>query len=241
MQRKIAISAVALGLAWAIPGVADVVTVSDPSTAGSTISSALNLTSDPNLSEITGNLDSTNPDFAALFQIDILNPLYFSAYTVFTGVSASGTSGIQNPELFLFDQNGNAVEMNDDISTTPANTQSCLPSTIASGNPCPATKPSGIGPLTAGFYILGISPSANTPLDASLNPLFLFNGDTSAVLGPNPAVGPLASWDQGYSNPDFDQANYDIHLSDAPEPLAWPVTAVLGLGMIVFRRRLMAR
>ena len=241
MQRKIASSVVALWLAWAIPGVADTVTVSDPSTAGSLPSSALDLTSHPFLTEITGNLDFTNPDFAALFEIDIVNPQFFSAYTVFTGVSASGTSGIPNPELFLFDQNGNAVEMNDDISTTPVNTQSCLPSANSIGNPCPAARPTGIGPLTSGLYFLGITPSANTPLDASLNPLFLFTGDTSAVLGPNPGAGPLASWDQGFSNSDFDQANYDIYISDTPEPLAWPVTAVLGLGMMVFRRRLMAR
>jgi hypothetical protein len=217
-----------IGLALTLPGFADVVNIPFGSTAGPTTTTPYDLTGDPNPTEIIGTLDPT--DGVALFEIDILHPLYFSAYTIFTGAN-----GIPDPELFLFDSGGNAVYMNDDVSNSPVDTQSCLPSSISIVNPCPTT--SGLGPQTAGDYFLAITFSLNSPQDSGPNYLFQA-GSSTDVLGPAGA-GPLAGWDSTFV--DFDNANYDIIISDAPEPAAWPVTLAVGLGLVFFRRKLRAQ
>lgn len=226
MSGKGTICVAAFGLVLAIPGFAD---IRSGNGAGFLPGTALNFTSDPNLTEITGTLDST--DRVAMFEILIPRPLNFSAYTVYTGAF-----GIPNPELFLFDSSGNGVYMNDDRSSV--DTQACLPSAHAFANMCPAT--SSLGPLTPGDYFLAITPSANNPLDGSSN--YIFSPVLSTdVVGPSAGVGPIASWDGGFSDVNFDNAKYEILISDAPEPAAWPVTVALCLGLILFRRRLRTR
>ena len=84
---------------------------------------------------------------------------------------------------------------------------------------------------------MAITFSLNSPQDLGLSDLFQ-SGSSTDVLGPAGA-GPLAGWDSTFV--DFDNANYDIIISDSPEPAAWPVTLALGLGLVFFRRKLRAR
>ncbi len=218
-----------MGLALAVPGFADVVSGAG---AGSLPFTALDLTGDPNPTEITGALDTTNPDLAAMFEIHITHPEFFSATTI-----DPGAFGIPDPELFLFDSLGNGVYENDD--TSGGNQQACLPSSSTIGNPCPAT--SSLGPLSVGNYFLAITISQNSPVDGANNEIFSPVLSTD-VVGPNSGVGRIEGWDGGFfTSPDFDNVNYDIIISDSPEPAAWPVTLALGLGLVFFRRKLRTR
>jgi len=229
LQRRLS-PGVILTLAWSMAAwaSADVITASG---AGPLPGSAQNLTG-LYPTEITGSLDGTDPYSADMFEIDILSPTIFSAYTVLPGAF-----GVDDPALFLFDASGNGVYMNDDEDPSNASdTQACLP---ASGqNPCPQGLPPGDGPLSPGDYYLAISYSANYPIDAGSNEIFGPVNFTD-VVGPNGGVGPVAGWDGGsFASPDTDLVNYEIFLNGAvPEPATWVLTATAGLALFLIRRR----
>lgn len=227
MLHKGTLTVLFLGLAAAMPSFADLVSV--PSLMAGALPGSAYVISDPNVTEIQGTIDTT--DRVAMFEIDITDPQFFSALTVNVGAH-----GIPDPELFLFDAGGNGVYASNDISTTPANTQSCLPSFYAIGDLCPTT--SSLGPITPGEYFLAIALSFNSPQDSGGNYIFPFATDPS---GPDTSVGPVAMWDDGTSDTVTDDAKYDIKISDTPEPAAWPLTAALGLGIILYRRKLRTR
>jgi MYXO-CTERM domain-containing protein len=218
-----------LGLTLATPGFADLVTASG---AGSLPSTAENLSGDLSLSEIQGTL--AFPDGVDMFEIDIVNPLDFSAYTVDTGAF-----GVPDPELFLFDSNGVGVYENDDASAS--NTQACLPSADSS-NPCASSR-NGAGPTAAGIYYLAITRSANSPL-SDLGYIFspLLSTD---VVGPDPTQGgadPIIGWDNGvFTSPNFDLVNFDIVIQDTPastpEPAAWTLAVLFAAFLLVRRYR----
>jgi hypothetical protein len=199
--------------------------------AGPLLPGAEDLSGTP-VTEIQGSL-SSDPNDVSLFKIDIMNPIDFSAITV-----DAGPFGIPDTELFLFDSTGLGVYFNDDFSFS--NTLSCLPSSDLT-NPC-ATPASGLGPVAAGIYYLGITRSANGPLDASDNEIFT-NSLSTDVVGPNAGVGALAGWDGGaFTQPNFDLVNYDIDITGTtPEPATWILSggALLAIGM--FRRRSLIR
>jgi hypothetical protein len=216
-------SVVLLGIALVVPGFADTVIASG---AGPLPATAEDLSGDLSLSEITGALDY--PDGVSMFKIDILYPVDFSAQTV-----PVGAFGVPDTELFLFDSSGLGVYMNDDI--TASDTLSCLPSSD-SNNPCPSPS-GGLGPLTAGIYYLAIAYSADLPLDSSSTDNFLSSVLSTDVVGPDPTAGAVAGWDNGvYTSPDYDLVNYDIQITDAPEPAAWTLIAVVA-AFVLFRRR----
>jgi len=163
--------------------------------------------------EIQGSLSGTDPNDVNVFEIDILNPLDFSAITI-----NAGPFGIPDTELFLFDSTGAGIYFNDDISG--ANTLSCLPSSDAS-NPCPSPA-GGLGPHSPGDYFLAITRSFNGPLDSLSNEIFT-NVLSTDVVGPNTGVGAIAGWDDtGNPSPNSDLVNYDILLTGTtPEPATW--------------------
>jgi hypothetical protein len=227
LSHKGTISILVLGLFAAAPGFADLVSV--PSGMAGALPSGAYVISDPNVTEIQGTIDTT--DRVAMFEIDITDPQFFSALTVNVGAH-----GIPDPELFLFDAGGNGVYASDDITIPTFSTQSCLPSFYAIGDLCGTT--SSLGPITPGEYFLAIAIWANNPQDASSNYIFPFLTDPS---GPDTSVGPIAMWDDMTSDANTDDARYDIKISDTPEPAAWPLTAALGLGIILFRRKLRTR
>lgn len=218
-----------LGTALSIPGFADLVSVT-PGSAGALPGTALDLSADLSLTDITGTLDA--PNGVAMFLIDIASPLSFAAETV-----PVGAFGVPDTELFLFDLSGNGVYSNDDKSGL--DTLSCLPAFYANATPsdCPSSSSSS-GPVAPGNYYLAITRSANSPRDF-LNSYIFSPLLSTDVVGPNGGVGPIDNWDDGsFTSPDTDLINYHIVLSQVPEPAAWPVIAALGLALLVFRRRL---
>lgn len=231
MSRKVVFVAI-LGLFCAKFAIADTVIASG---AGPLPSTAQDLTG-TNVTEIVGTLSGTNQNDVAMFKINITDFANFSAETV-----NPGAFGIPDTVLTLFQAGGFGVLANDDISGS--NTLSCLPSTTAS-NPCPATRPSGLGPSANGIYYLAISRSANYPIDGSLNEIFNPSSSTS-VVGATLGVGTIAGWDNGaFTSPDFDLVNYDIVLTGTtqpapavPEPASW-MLMVIGFPVALAASRL---
>ncbi len=117
----------------------------------------------------------------------------FSATTV-------GGAGFDT-QLFLFDDDGTGVARgkvaNDD---TPTNLQSTLPTAPNAGTP---SYPPGV-------YYLAISGYDHDPRDGS-GALIFPSTPFTGVFGPNPGVGPLASW----AGPSFGSGLYTITLTGA--------------------------
>ncbi|WP_218079831.1 PEP-CTERM sorting domain-containing protein [Anthocerotibacter panamensis] len=162
---------------------------------------------------IFGTLSSSTD--ADLFLINIIDPVNFSATTVNAETSV-------DTQLFLLNSSGAAVFLNDD---DPAGLGSILQSTL----------PTGIGPLTAGVYYLGISPFGYDPVN--LNTLLFATGSSStAIVGPN-ISSPLTGFvGNPFSTPG---GSYRINLTGVqtvPEPAS--VLGLLGMGVWGARRKL---
>ncbi len=190
--------------------------------AGPLPASAEDLSSDASLTQIAGSLftgagGAAFPNFESIFKIDILNYQLFSAQTV-----PIAPHGIADTDLFLLDANGNGVYANDDISG--GDTLSLLPAH------------SSVGPTANGIYYLAIAISTNTPQDANGNDLFALNG--TDVVGPN-GTSPMTGWDNGaFTQPDFDNVNYNIVLTGtSPEPATWLLLAAPLLALFCLRNR----
>jgi hypothetical protein len=215
-----------VGFLLNIPVSAEIVNALNP---GSLPGTAQNLTA-TFVTGIDGNLLGATA--VNVFEIDILDPLGFSATTV------PLISGVPDTKLFLFDASGRAVYENDDI--TASNTLSCLPSATSS-NPCGFSR-NGLGPLTSGDYFLAITRSDNAPWDASNNYLFTETGDSTAVNGPDFSAGganPIAGWDGGvYTAPNYDLSAYQIDFTGTvPEPASGLLTAVCGVVLFALRAK----
>jgi hypothetical protein len=83
---------------------------------------------------------------------------------------------------------------------------------------------------------LAITFSQNLPWDSSDTYNFLSSFSSTDVLGPDSTAGAIAGWYIEASVPDFDDAQYDILITDAPEPAAWTLIAVVA-AFVLFRRR----
>ena len=170
------------------------------------------------LSEIRGTLntvlmvDSTPRNEVDLYKIFIDDFSSFSARTV--------SSNPDDTALFLFDFNGRGVYTNDDNSLD-------LLSFLPAG-----------GPLSNGFYYIGVSVGGFTALDAASKNVFL-TGSFTDVLAGDGAAGALASWDQGFATLSEGGLAYDIALTGAVVGIPEPTTALLllaGLGGLAARR-----
>ena len=212
-----------LALYLIVPCPASIVVASG---AGSTPGTAQDLTA-AYPDEIVGTLSGTDQNDVNMFQIFIRAPFNFSALTVLPGAF-----GIPDTVLSLFDSSGVGVYLNDDISG--GNTLSCI-SSGGPSNPCPTSGAA----LSAGFYFLAISRSANYPVDGLSNEIF--NPLSATDLAGPSSTDPVAGWDQGaFTSPDLDLVNYDIVLSGTvPEPSTGLLTicAGLALGLLRLRRR----
>lgn len=219
------IGCLALGATFRAPGFAALVVASG---AGPLPGSAQDLTAYDGVTEVVGALDF--PLGVDMFKINISFPPSFFAYTIFTGAF-----GVPDPELFLFDANGFGVLMNDDA--TGSDTQACLPS-VGGLNACPAYR-GNLGPLSKGIYYLAITRSANFPLS---NSGYIFSPLLSTdVVGPDLTSGggdPIVGWDNGVNtSPNFDQVNFDLVISDAPEPVTSALVAGSGLALLLYGKR----
>jgi len=231
LRRLVFLAVSSLLFCFAVPARADTFNVIG---AGALPGTAADLTAD-NVTQITGTIpDTTDPLLGVeMFKLDITNYVDFSAIT--TGEAF----GITDTELFLFDSSGLGVYANDDIDG--GNTLSCLPSDDGS-NPCPATRPSGVGPTSDGIYYLAITRSSNMPLSVSGEMFTIF--DSTDVVGPDTTMGgndPITGWDGGaFTSADTDLTGFDITLTgvsaEVPEPGVVILLAV-GLCLLVWRTR----
>ncbi|MEB3294204.1 MAG: PTPA-CTERM sorting domain-containing protein [Synechococcales bacterium] len=133
--------------------------------------------------------------------------------TAFTGNSSGGAGSLNDAQLFLFNALGQGVLANDDDGTG-------LAARIE-------------GFITAGTYYLGISGYDYDPRDAGGNlifPSFPF----TPIYGPNPGVGPLASWGGGSG-----YGTYKIDLDFQPAAIPTPalLPGLVGFGATVLRKR----
>ena len=188
-----------------------------------------------NVTQIIGSIpDTTDPLLGVeMFKIDVTN------YVDFSAITNAEALGIPDTELLLFDSTGLGVYANDDIDG--GNTLSCLPSADG-GNPCPATRPAGVGPTSDGIYYLAITRSSNLPLSFDGEIFTILN--STDVVGPDLTMGggsPITGWDGGaFTSPDFDLTGFDITLTgvsaEVPEP---GVLALLLVGMcfLIWRTR----
>jgi hypothetical protein len=177
---------------------------------------------------IFGNLSAPDPFDSALdvdlYRIYIVDPLNFSAQTV----SAPGLN-VSDPQLFLFNDVGNGVYMNDDDESGLNGSQSLLPA----GHP--------FGPITAGYYYLGIGWWNNEPWSAA-GRIFAETipfGTNGPDLGAG-GVDPLAGWsDDVLQRIDLETA-YQIDLtgtvSAVPEPATITLLGTLITACIIMRR-----
>lgn len=122
------------------------VTITENGDAGQTLDTAQQIPSGAaTLDSIVGTISS--PQEADLFSFFIHDPAAFSATAV------GGVSDVfLDPQLFLFNSNGNGVYANDD------GTEGSLASTLPAGNQFSPTQP--------GVYFLGISDFDNDPVSA---------------------------------------------------------------------------
>jgi hypothetical protein len=191
--------------------------------ATATIISIFNVTatgSASSLDEINGHFTSPSGS-GPLDEAEVFG-LYLALGETLTAVVKPGLSGpsVSNTTLSLYDQSGNGLVYNDDISHT--------------------NKLSEVSfvPTYSGLYYLAISTFDYLPIYGRRfgAPEFIFRDTSFPTYDPTlqynatPGSLPLLGWSDGYAGPLGDDGNYQISLSGAaavPEP-AW------GLGTMIF-------
>jgi hypothetical protein len=141
--------------------------------AGQTLGTAQNTgaTGGQTLNTIFGTISA--PGDADLFRITLNAPTTFSATTTFGGTTTLDTA------LFLFNNLGQAIYTNDDVSG------SSLQSTLPNGTSFTMS-------LAAGTYYIAISLSGNEPINLNGQLLFAayIGGNSSSIRGAAAGVNP---------------------------------------------------
>ncbi|MFN0170450.1 MAG: DVUA0089 family protein [Bryobacteraceae bacterium] len=194
--------------------------------AGRTLATAQPVGGDGVLDTIYGTLDENAPDTGRsvdLFLIGIFDTLGFSAATV-----DSPGLYVTDPQLFLFDSVGVGVYMNDDDESGTNASQSLLPAGHL------------LGPLSPGFYYLGIGWFDNEPF--STGGRIFASSNPTGTNGPDLGAGgadPLIDWDENVTQRVDVETLYEIRLTGAsfvPEPGTALLVAV-PLALTALRRR----
>lgn len=165
-----------------------------------------------------------------LFQIRILEPLNFLLFTLSSPLSLT----VDDPQLFLFNQQGRGVYSNDDYPNACALLDDPGPT-------CATQSGFSIPPFATGIYWLAITRANIEPLGAAGN-LFsdpLFN-TTALNLPVSDEI--LSNWDYaGVGSVNADRTNYVILTSGTygaiPEPGTMSMMLVGGLTVLYAARR----
>jgi hypothetical protein len=196
---------------------------SETSDAGQTLASSQLIAADAPTTALT----SINGTFSDQYDVDLFK-IHIYDVALFSATTVGGA--LLDTQLFLFALDGSAIYMNNDDLNYAADGASFLLSTLPSG--------SGLGPVSAGYYLLGIALNGNDPVNATNNLLFAAGLDTD-VRGPAGSLSPTAlAGFTGLTNYDESGA-YTITLQGAdmsapggtvPEP-ATGALALLSLGL----------
>lgn len=201
MKRlKLAAAATAVIAAAALPGSACASLIwneTGPLGAGDTLATAEAIVAigmGP-LDGIHGNLTAATPfGGTPVYQVDLFK-LRITDFSVFSASTVNPSTAFDSA-LYLFDENGMGVQMNDDNGVDLLST---LPVGTAGAN---------------GFYYLAVALGGYSALDASSLSLFLGDGSSSGG-------GALNSWQAGFDASTESALSYDIVLTGAgfiPEP-----------------------
>lgn len=187
-----------------------------PGDSGSTIGTADNVTAHPDVQYLDGSLTG----LADVYKLSI-GTVGYSTYFTATTIAPPSQAGTEvgDPQLFLFDVNGKALDMNyngqnSSISET----------------------------LTGGTYYLAIAEFNYAPVNSSNQLLFATpGGHSSNIIGANSDTGgeTLSTWTK-VSGDSADGA-YQIKLSVVPEPgmvvTGLAMIGTTGLGLVRGRAR----
>ncbi len=180
------------------------------------------------LTEITGDLEFDI--VTGIYGVDLYR-IRITDASLFVALTSDGAANVSDPVLWLFDDGGHGVYMNDD--TAPANLQSTLP----------PSHP--MGPLAPGYYLLGISWTFYDAISDLSNPFssifpdYLTSFDTTGVYGPGNNSDVLAGWTPDSPREDL-PAHYSVELRGATFAVPEPGTLLLfGLASVfaAFARR----
>jgi hypothetical protein len=182
MKHLLPTTVFAAAIAGFLPNLAHAATFTQIGDTGQTLSTAQEIPAglDP-LTAISGQISGTNT--IGLFKIFLTGGQTFSATTVSANtlinvpidvLLGAPNPNLIDPQLFLFDADGNGVYGNDDSF---GSTQATLPS-------------GGFSPLQSGFYFLAVASAGLTPVSSG-----------GSIFGPADATGIFAPNGVGAGQP----------------------------------------
>lgn len=195
-KRVIAVAATVGSLTFPMFASASVITW-DEINAGDLVATAEMVGGTPGtqVGAIRGSLTSLAPvNMTPRYQVDLFK-IFISDASAFS----ASTMSLADTALFLFDDQGRGVYMNDDE-----------PSGLSLLSLLPASDPAS--PIQSGFYFLGIALGSYLPYDATNLALFLTGGFTDVLAGDSNA-DPLAYWDATYDSFEESPYSYEIGLT----------------------------
>jgi hypothetical protein len=181
------------------------------------------------LDEIKGTLTSIVPvgtiPSAPIFQVDLYK-IRINDFNNFSAKTVSSQPFVDDTALYLFNDTGFGVYMNDDNA---ADLLSTLPASDVNS------------PTSNGIYYLAVALGGFVANDASAMSMFGAGGFADTAAG-DPSAGPLAAWTPGFQALSELPFAYDIILTgatngDLPEPGSLALLMAGGIGAWLARRR----